>query len=41
MGEAHDVVDFDAQPFEWYGRVRDDIVFVESAGFWWMEDPTR
>lgn len=30
-----------SQPFEWYGRMRGEIVFVESAGFWWMADPTR
>ncbi|MEZ6194166.1 MAG: hypothetical protein R3F20_00325 [Planctomycetota bacterium] len=23
----------------WYARYRDRIVFVESAGFWWREDP--
>lgn len=27
--------DFDA----WYAGVRDRIVFVESAGFWWLADP--
>ncbi len=23
----------------WYAQWRDRIVFVESAGFWWIEDP--
>lgn len=25
----------------WYATWRDRLVFVESAGFWWMEDPTQ
>jgi hypothetical protein len=25
---------------EWYAKVKDRIVFVESAGFWWIEDPS-
>jgi len=25
----------------WYARDRDRIVFVQSAGYWWMLDPTR
>jgi hypothetical protein len=28
-----------AEPSAWYRRFRDRIVFVESAGFWWLEDP--
>jgi hypothetical protein len=23
----------------WYGAQRDRIVFIESTGFWWQEDP--
>jgi hypothetical protein len=23
----------------WYAERRERIVFVESAGFWWLEDP--
>lgn len=23
----------------WYGRFKDRIVFIESTGFWWQEDP--
>ncbi|MBK8980386.1 MAG: hypothetical protein IPM29_31175 [Planctomycetes bacterium] len=30
--------DWDA-PAAWYARWQDRIVFVESAGFWWLEDP--
>lgn len=25
----------------WYAKYRDRLVFVESAGYWWMLDPTR
>jgi hypothetical protein len=25
---------------EWYANWRERIVFVDSAGFWWLEDPT-
>jgi hypothetical protein len=25
---------------EWYATWRERIVFVDSAGFWWLEDPT-
>jgi hypothetical protein len=30
-----------SEPQTWYTEWRDRIVFVESAGFWWLEDPTR
>ena len=29
-----------SDPAGWYAAWRDRIVFVESAGFWWLEDPT-
>ena len=25
----------------WYEQHRDNLVFVDSAGFWWMPDPTK
>lgn len=28
-------------PKEWYEEVKDRIVFVESAGFWWIESPLQ
>jgi hypothetical protein len=28
-------------PAAWYAEWRDRIVFVESAGFWWLEEPER
>jgi hypothetical protein len=27
-------------PAEWYTAWRERIVFVDSAGFWWLDDPT-
>jgi len=27
-------------PADWYKKWRERIVFVDSAGFWWLEDPT-
>lgn len=26
---------------QWYSKHREHLVFVDSAGFWWMLDPTR
>jgi len=26
---------------EWYQKHQDQLVFVDSAGFWWMMDPTK
>jgi hypothetical protein len=26
---------------DWYARHRENLVFVDSAGFWWMLDPTK
>jgi hypothetical protein len=28
-------------PREWYAKVTDRIVFVDSAGFWWIESPRQ
>ena len=26
---------------DWYAEHRQDLVFVDSAGFWWMLDPNK
>ncbi len=36
---AHDLVPADGDWTKWYAAQKDRIVFVESAGFWWLVDP--
>jgi hypothetical protein len=34
-----DIAPKDGDWAAWYARYRDRIVFIESTGFWWQEDP--
>ena len=33
--DTTDAADWDG----WYAKRKDRIVFIESTGFWWQEDP--